>query len=292
MIELDGFEYLKDEDLSKYTTYRVGGFCDYMVFPKNIVELKRLLSLIKNNKINYKIIGNGSNVVFSSKRFEGIIINLDYLNNYSFDNNKLECESGCSLIKVAMDSINHNLGGLDFAIGIPGSIGGAIYMNAGCYGSDISNVLSSVTYIDEDLSINTINNTECLFGYRDSLFKHHKYVIISACFILNESNKEEIMKVVSERIEKRNSSQPLDKPNAGSVFRNPEGVSAGKLIEDAGLKGYTIGGAMVSYKHANFIVNEDNATGEDIRDLIYYVKNTIKEKYNIDLVLEQELVNF
>ncbi len=285
-------EYLKDELLSKHTTYKVGGPCSYMVFPKNVDELKKIVEIIKDNKMKYMILGNGSNVIFSSKKYEGTIINLKYLKDYKIERNKLTAYSGASLPQIALFTVNNGYKGLDFAVGFPASVGGAVFMNAGCYGSEMSDVILDVTYLDENLNMHTIKNDKCKFSYRNSIFKQNKKMIIVSCTIKLTKTKEDLKQLIDERMKKRIQTQPLEKPSAGSVFKNPEGTSAGKLIEDAGLKGKQIGGAKVSEKHANFIINEENATGEDIKKLVKYVSDEVEEKYNIRLETEQEFINF
>jgi len=208
-------------------------------------------------------------------------------------NDRIFVESGYQLIKLSMDAMNNNLTGLEFASGIPANIGGAIFMNAGAYKSDMSDLIEEVTFLDENFELKTLKNKELKFSYRNSLFQEKDYVIISTILKLNSGNKEEIKELMDNRKKRRIESQPLEYPSAGSVFRNPsEDVFAGKLIEDLGLKGYSIGDAKISEKHANFIINTGNATGEDIKSLIELVKNKVKEKYNIDLIVEQKFVNF
>ena len=285
-------EYLKDEMLSKHTTYKVGGPCKYMVFPKNVDELIKVCKLIKEKKIDYKVLGNGSNVVFSSKEYNGVIINLSKLNEYKLERTVLYASSGCSVPMLALYTVNNGLEGMEFATGFPASVGGAICMNAGCYGSSMSEITKEVTYLDENLDVKTVSNKECHFTYRNSIFKNSKKIVLSATFKLRKGNLEELKKIVNERMQKRIASQPLEKPSAGSVFKNPEGNYAGKLIEDAGLKGKQVGGAKISEKHANFIINEKNATGEDIKKLVSLIKEEIEDRYNIKLETEQEFINF
>ncbi len=285
-------EYIKDESLSKHTTFKVGGKCDYYCLPKTLDELKNIMSLIKRNHMQFKVIGNGSNLIFSSKDYKGVIINLKNIKDCEMHNTTVKIDAGYSLSKLALEVSSKGLKGLEFACGIPASIGGAVYMNAGAYGNDMSNVIDSVTVLDEEGKIKELKNQECKFSYRKSIFQNSKYIILGCTLHLQEGNKEEILSLINERRERRIFSQPLDKPTAGSVFKNPEGLKAWELIDKAGLRGKTIGGASVSEKHANFIVNNGNATGEDIKDLIELIQRKVKEKYNINLKLEQELVNF
>ena len=283
-----------NENLELHTTYKVGGTCKYFITPKDVDELIELVKYLKENNIKYMVLGNGSNTIFSSKEYDGVIINLTNLNSMEIKDNKIYVESGYQLIKLSMDALNKGLSGLEFAAGIPGNIGGAVFMNAGAYKSDMSKLIKEVTFLDENLDIKTLSKEELNFSYRKSLFQDHpEYIILSTVLELEEGIKEEIKELMDNRKERRISSQPLDYPSAGSVFRNPsEDIFAGKLIEDLGLKGYQIGGAQISEKHANFIINVGGATGEDIKALIDLVKAKVKEKYNIDLHVEQRFINF
>ena len=290
---LDIKDIKENESLRLHTTYKVGGVAKYFISPKSIDELIKLVKYLKEKNIKYMILGNGSNTIFSSKTYDGVIINLNKINNMKIDGNKIYVEAGYQLIKLSIDAMNNNLSGLEFASGIPANVGGAIFMNAGAYKSDMSEVIEDVTFLDKDLNINTLTKDELNFSYRHSLFQEKDYIIISANLVLNNGNKEEIKELMDNRKQRRIESQPLEYPSAGSVFRNPaEDIYAGKLIEDLGLKGYSIGDAKISEKHANFIINIGNATGEDIKALIDFVKDKVKEKYNIGLIVEQRFVNF
>lgn len=290
---LDIKDIKENESLRLHTTYKVGGVAKYFISPESIDELIKLVKYLKENNIKYMILGNGSNTIFSSKTYDGVIINLNKINNMKIDGNKIYVEAGYQLIKLSIDAMNNNLSGLEFASGIPANVGGAIFMNAGAYKSDMSEVIEDVTFLDKDLNIKTLTKDELNFSYRHSLFQEKDYIIISTNIVLNNGNKEEIKELMDNRKQRRIESQPLEYPSAGSVFRNPaEDIYAGKLIEDLGLKGYSIGDAKISEKHANFIINTGNATGEDIKALIDLVKDKVKEKYNIDLIVEQRFVNF
>lgn len=283
-----------DEELKKHTTYRVGGPCSYYITPSSINNLILLLKYLKDNNIKYKVLGNGSNVIVSSKKYEGAIINLNKLNNVRIEGENVYVEAGCPVIKLSNYCANNYLGGFEFASGIPAHIGGAIYMNAGAYKSDMSEVITEVTFIDENLNLITLPKEKLNFSYRHSIFQEKKYVIVSAKIHLYKvKDVDEIFTLMNDRRQRRINTQPLEYPSAGSVFRNPsDTIFSGKLIEDLGLKGYSVGGAKISEKHANFIVNYNNATAEDIVELINIIKTKVKEKYNIDLKVEQEFVNF
>ena len=291
MIEKDNVKI--NESLKDHTTYKVGGTCKYFITPKDVKELIDLVKYLREKNNKYMILGNGSNTIFSSKEYDGVIINLTNLNSMKIDGNRIEVEAGYQLIKLSMDALNNELSGLEFAAGIPGNIGGAVFMNAGAYKSDMSNLIKTVTFLDENLELQTLANEELEFSYRKSIFQKRNCIILSTVLELTPGNKDEIKELMDKRKERRIESQPLDYPSAGSVFRNPsEDIFAGKLIEDLGLKGYKIGGAMISEKHANFIINVGDATGEDIKSLIDFVKTKVKEKYDIDLHVEQRFINF
>ena len=284
---------LENEPLKKYNTYKIGGTAKLVVFPTNEEKLIELLKIIKDNNIKYKIIGKGSNLIFSSKEYDGILIRLDEFNKLEIDGNKVIVGAGYSTIKLSLETAKLGLSGLEFASGIPGTIGGAVFMNAGAYKNDMSDVLEQIKVIDNNLNIITMNKSELDFSYRKSFLQSNKnYICIEATLKLTPLPKEEIIEKIEKRKAKRLETQPLEYPSAGSVLRNPDDIPAGKLIEDAGLKGKQVGGAMVSPKHANFIINYDNATGEDVYNLINLVKTEIKTKTGVELRQEQEFVNW
>ena len=283
----------KDVFISKYTTYKVGGLAKVIIYPKNIDKLVILCRLIKKYQLKYMVLGNGSNVLFSDKTYDGVIIKLDNFNKIEFVGNKVICGSGAPLMKVSREALKRSLAGLEFASGIPASIGGAIYMNAGAYKSDMGYITTSVKVLTPDLKIITLTNKEMAFHYRDSFLQHHKdYICLEATLRLEKGDKEALEEVTKDRKERRVKTQPLTYPSAGSVFRNPNDVPAGKLIDDLGLKGLTKGGAEVSKVHANFIINKNEASAKDIHDLMLFVKEAVKEHYGIDLKIEQEFINW
>lgn len=284
---------LVNESLKKYTTYKVGGIAKYVVFPKDTKKLIKLIKYLKTNEIMFKVLGKGSNTLFSSDTFNGVIIKLDEFNNIEFNLNKVRVGSGVSLIKLSLMAAKKSLTGLEFASGIPGCIGGAIYMNAGAYNTDFGYITQKVKVLTPDYRVISMTNKELQFHYRDSFFQHNKdYICLEAYLKLANGKKTEILKVMDDRKKRRVESQPLEYPSAGSVFRNPDGMFAGKLIEDLGLKGLKKGGAQISNKHANFIINTGDATAEDIKGLIDFVSDTVEENYNIKLHVEQEFVNW
>ncbi len=287
----NNIEYLSDISLKKYNTYKIDARAKYVCFPSNIQELKKLIEYLNKENYKYFVLGNGSNVVFAFEYYDGVIIKLDKFNKLEINDNIVTVGAGYSLIKLAMETINNSFEGLEFAAGIPGSVGGSAAMNAGAYNSSMGDVVHEVKVLDDNFNVITLTNNELEYGYRTSYLKEHtNCIVLEVVFKLKYGNKEELLNVISDRRKRRLETQPLDKPSAGSVFRNPEGMYAGALIEEAGLKGYSINGASVSEKHANFIVNNGNATGLDIERLIYYIKNKILEKYNVELKFEQIII--
>lgn len=285
-------EVLESVDLKDYNTYRIGGIAKYIVKPFNIENLKKLINYLNKESIKYLVLGKGSNVILPDENYDGAIILLDNLNNININNNLVEVEAGIILSQFINKIIDEELGGLENLFGIPGTLGGAIVSNVGCYGNTISDYLESLTYLENN-EIKTIKKEQCDFDYRNSIFKHDKNkIILSAKFKLYNSNKNIMRECVKENLTKRKNTQPLEYPNAGSVFRNLETVAAGKLIDDLGLKNYNVNGAYISEKHANFIINKDNAKSKDIVKLIEIIRDLVKQKYEFELILEQEIVKY
>ena len=281
---------ISDVDLKKYTTYKLNEKALGVVYPKDIENLVNLLSFLKENDIKYKIIGNGSNLIFT-KYYDGILIKLDEFNNLEIKDNIVTVGAGYSLVKLSYKVATLGLSGLEFASGIPGTVGGAVFMNAGAYKSDMGYVVKNVKVLTPKLHIITMENKELDFHYRTSfLMKNSDYICLEATIELEPKDKNEILEIIEDRKKRRIESQPLEYPSAGSVFRNPEGDFAGRLIEEIGYKGKNINGAKVSEKHANFIINTGNATGNDIKNLIEEIKEKVKKEYGIILKVEQEIV--
>lgn len=284
-------EVLENVSLRNYTSYKLDTLCKIMVFPENVEGLKKLLLYLKEKKTPYKILGGGSNLIFKNSVFEGVLIQLKNLNQITITDNQVKAGAGCSLMKLALKTTSVGLGGLEFATGIPGTLGGAIFNNAGAYQSDIGYVLLEAKVLTPSLELVTMSNKQMQFHYRTSFFKEHPgYVILEGKFLLKPMKRELLQEIIEDRKARRLASQPLDMPSAGSVFRNPKEMSAWQVVEKLGYKGFTIGDAMVSEKHANFIVNRKKATGEEIVELITKIKKDALEKYNIELILEQEIV--
>ena len=277
--------------MKDYTTYKVGGKAICIVIPDDEISLVNLLKYLREKNIKYKILGNGSNVIFNDSGFNGVIVKLDNFNTLEIIKNKIIVGAGYKLNKLALRVSRLGFTGMEFATGIPGTVGGAVYMNAGAYKTDMGYIVTSIKVLTPDLEIKTMYNKELDFHYRTSFLQKNKdYICLEATISLVKGNPDEIMEIIEERKKRRIESQPLEYPSAGSVFRNPEGDFAGRLIEELGYKGKSIGGAKVSEKHANFIINNGNATGEEIKELINEIKDKVKEKYNIELKVEQEFV--
>ncbi len=284
----------KEVFLSKYTTYKVGGLCDAIIYPKNVEKLVALIKILKKYKMKYKVLGNGSNVLFSDKKYNGIIIKLNSLDNIELVGNKITVGAGYQLMRLAAFATKHSLTGLEFASGIPGTVGGAVFMNAGAYKSDMGYVVKEVKVLTPEYEIINLTNAEMKFHYRTSFLKDHpNYICLEAVIKLKKGKKSAIEQLIKDRKKRRLETQPLEYPSAGSVFRNPSPDNpSGKIIEELGLKGITKGGAEISKKHANFIINTGGASAEDIKELITYVQKTVKETKDIDLTVEQEFVNW
>jgi len=283
---------LCNADMSEYTSFKVGGAADLMIMPSSACDIKQAISLCKSNSIPCFIMGKGSNVLVKDSGFRGVIISLSkgFEKIEQIDDCVIKAEAGVSLAKLAAFAADVSLAGLEFASGIPGSLGGALYMNAGAYDYDMSGVVLSAALVDENANEKVMQAAEMALGYRTSVFHNAKYVIASCTLKLQPGDKEAIKAKMLELNNRRKVSQPLELPSAGSTFKRPQGYYAAKLIDDAGLKGFSIGGAMVSEKHAGFIVNFNNATASDILALMEHVKRDVYEKFGVILVPEVEVL--
>lgn len=293
LMEMNIGTVLRDEPMYKHTTFKVGGPAFVFVQAKDVLSLINTVRYCKKNEINYFIVGRGSNLIFDDRGYEGVVITLsNELQNYHFDGEKVVASSGVSMIKLAYEAANIGLSGFEFMSGIPGTIGGGVYMNAGAYKSDFSDVLESVKILDENLEVITLSNEQLEFGYRTSLLqKNQEWIVLEATFNLTTSTPSEIKEINDVRKEKRMSSQPWNMPSAGSVFRNPDEKGAWFYIDAVGLRGYEIGGAMVSPKHSNFIVNSGYASAKDILDLIQHIKTEVFNQFEIELKQEVYFVS-
>ena len=278
------------ENANITNTYKLDVKAKYLIKVKSVDGLKNILDYLKKNNIKYFIIGAGSNVILDSY-FKGAIIKLEF-NNITINDNIVVAEAGCMMGKLAQETVNASLTGLEWALNIPGTVGGSIVGNAGAYNAELFDNLVSIKILNELGEIEEILKDKIEHAYRYTNLKGRNIIVLEAKFKLALGNKEESQEIMNKRCSKRKETQPLEFPSAGSVFRNPEGDFAGRLIEEAGLKGKQIGGAKVSEKHANFIVNAGNATSNDIKSLIKLIQEEIKEKYNVDLILEQEIVDW
>jgi UDP-N-acetylmuramate dehydrogenase len=288
--KLDIGEVKENADIKKLTTFHVGGKALCLVYPEDVFGLIELLRFLKDNKIKHKVIGRGSNLIFTGN-YDGVLIRLDKLDELEVEGNEVRVGAGYSLVKLAAKMSRAGYSGLEFATGIPGSVGGSVFMNAGAYKSDMGYIIKSVKVITPDLKVEELTNYDMKFHYRSSFIQENPgYICIEATLILKKGNTDEIMQLIEERTERRKETQPLEYPSAGSVFRNPEGDFAGRLIEEAGFKGKMVGGAMVSKKHANFVINYDHATGKDVKELITDIQKEVKDKFGVELKIEQEIV--
>ena len=282
-----------NEPMSLHTSFRTGGNADVFIKIQNENELEYILKYAKENQIPITIIGNGTNLLVRDNGIRGIVIKFqmqDVKIEENGDTITIITGAGMSLSKLSRIAKEHSAQGLEFAVGIPGTVGGAIKMNAGAYGSEIKEVVKETTYIDFDDNIKTINNNEHNFSYRNSIFSKIDGIIIKTVIELPKGNLEEIENKMKKNISSRNEKQPLDKPNAGSTFKRGEGFITAKLIDECGLKGYKIGGAEVSTKHAGFVVNAGEATSKDILDLIEYIKKEVNKKFNVSIEPEIQIV--
>ena len=286
---IDSNKISLNEPMLKHTTFKIGGSADIFVKIETLDELKYVLEFAKKENLPVTVIGNGSNLLVQDKGIRGIVIKLDF-NKISIENSIVTVEAGVLLPKLARVVCENSLKGLEAIAGIPGSFGGSVLMNAGANGEEISDKLIEITYIDENLTIKTIKKEDAKFGYRKSIFQNKNWIILNGKLKLEEGKKEEIKEKMKEFSEKRKLSQPLDMPNAGSIFKRGENYVAAKLIDECGLKGYAIGGAEVSKKHAGFIINNGNAKARDVILLIEHIKNEVKNKFNVCLETEVKII--
>ncbi len=286
-------EVLEDVSFKTMTTLRIGGLARFVVYPKSILALTQLLREIKEANLPFKVLGKGSNLLCSDQYFDGVIIRLDRtFTDFYFDHEVCYAEAGCSIITIAYETIKHGLTGLEFASGIPGTVGGVTYMNAGAYKSNMSEVIDEVLVYHDGI-IEWFSNKDCEFGYRHSIFHDESdWIILAIKIKLEVSDSESVRNLIEKRRERRMESQPLDFPSAGSVFRNPLENPAWYYIEGLGWRGRQLGGAKISDKHVNFIVNYDQAKAEDFLNLVHEIQVEVKNKYNVDLIMEVEKFNW
>ncbi|WP_372997562.1 UDP-N-acetylmuramate dehydrogenase [Lutispora sp.] len=288
----DLFSNIKlNEPMKNHTSFKVGGNADIFIEPDNANELVEFIRYAKENNIPYYIMGNGTNMLVSDEGIRGAVIKLgDKISSVEVVDDKVIAQCGAKLPDVANIAAEYSLTGLEFACGIPGSIGGTVAMNAGAYESEMKDVVESVEVLDSNLQYKVLQSKEMEFGYRKSAISKHNYIVLGCTFKLKKGSKSDIKALMDEYTERRQNKQPLDMPSAGSIFKRPEGYYAGKLIEDAGLRGMTIGGAQVSEKHCGFIINKGDATARDIYNLIKHIQKTIYERFGVKLETEVKLI--
>ncbi|MEB8801514.1 UDP-N-acetylmuramate dehydrogenase [Bacillus cereus] len=292
LIEADVGRVLVNEPLAHYTTMKIGGPADILIVPKHVAGIEKTLQLVKQYKTKWTVIGRGSNLLVSDQGIEGVVIRLgEGLDHLEVEKHKVRVGSGYPLIKLSTLLSRQGLAGLEFASGIPGSVGGAVYMNAGAHKSDISSVLSKALILFEDGTIDWLTNKELEFSYRASVLQTKRPgIVLEAVFQLQAGKREEIVRSMQNNKDYRRETQPWNHPCAGSVFRNPIPHFAGDLVEKAGLRGYRIGGAQISEMHGNFIVNTGGASAQDVLSLIELIKHTIKDKFDVDMHTEVEII--
>lgn len=291
---LSNFGVLKENiSIKTLTSFRIGGIAKYVFYPNSLENLKESIIYLKNNNIKYKIWGMGSNILASDDEYDGVIVKLDEtLKEIEINDTNVVVGAGFSLIALAYKTCQLGLSGFEYATGIPGSVGGALYMNAGAYKHDTYEILNRI-YVLKDNDFVWMSKDDIQYSYRHTSFCEHKdWIILKAEFTLNKGDASAIEKIVNDRKQRRMQTQPLNMPSAGSVFRNPDGYFAWQVIDEIGLRGKQIGGAMFSLVHSNFIVNIDNAKATDVYELIQYAISLSKEKMNINLIPEVELFNW
>ena len=288
--ELAGIEILFNEPLKQYTYTKVGGAADYLAFPRNQYELKRIVTFANAQEIPWMVLGNSSNIIVRDSGIEGFVIMFDHFHDVRVNGSVIEAEAGAKLIDVTHVARYHSLTGFEFACGIPGSIGGAVYMNAGAYGGEIAHILQSCKVLTPEGEIKTLTAEELAFGYRHSKIQETGDVVISAKFALAPGNYDQIDQEMARLTHLRELKQPLEYPSCGSVFKRPVGHFAGQLISEAGLKGHRIGGVEVSEKHAGFMINVDHGTAKDYEDLIAYVIATVEKSAGVTLEREVRII--
>ena len=276
--------YLVNEPMLRHTTFQIGGPADLMVYPTRRREICDLVRICRSHNIPYTALGNGSNILVSDSGIRGLVIMTDRMHRITVGNHgTIEAWAGAPLSRVATIAKNYGLTGLEFAFGITGSIGGAVYMNAGAYNRQMNNVITATEYVDEEGNLCTVEGDAHRFGYRTSCFKDTRHIIVKTRLQLESGDEEAIADLMKQYTQARKEKQPLEMPSAGSTFKRPEGYFAGKLIEDCGLKGRQVGGAQVSTKHAGFIVNVGGAKATDVLELVQVVKAEVQEKFGVAL---------
>ncbi|WP_251575225.1 UDP-N-acetylmuramate dehydrogenase [Limosilactobacillus agrestimuris] len=288
--EFPEIDIKKQEPLSKYTFTHTGGKADWLAFPESVEQVQQLVDFVQENDIPLTVIGNASNLIVRDGGIAGLVMIVTKMNQIKVEGNVVKAQAGATYIKTTQVARDHSLTGLEFAAGIPGSVGGAVFMNAGAYGGETQFVVKSATIMLPTGEIQELNNEALDFGYRHSSVQDNNGVVLEASFGLKPGNKEEITAQMDDLNARRAAKQPLELPSCGSVFKRPKGYFAGKLIHDAGLQGYTSGGVQVSKKHAGFIVNINNGTATDYLNVIHHVQKVVKEKFGVYLETEVRII--
>ena len=283
-----GIKY--NEPMKNHTSFKVGGPADVLVVPECSEDIAKIIKLTRDNKMDCFIMGNGSNLIVKDAGYRGVIIKLTSLNHIYVDGTNIVAEAGALLSAVSNEALKYSLKGMEFASGIPGTVGGAVAMNAGAYGPEIKDIILWARVVDGEGNVIKLSKDELELGYRDSIIQRKKYVVLQACFGLEEGEADKIKARMDELNKRRADRQPLAYPSAGSTFKRPNGYFAAQLIDESGLKGTSSGGAMVSEKHAGFIINYDNATATDILSLIKIVQDKVRERYHVDMEPEVKII--
>ena len=284
-------DYSLDVELKEISTFKIGGTASIVCYPSSACDISKIVKYCRENNYKYIVLGRCSNVVFSDSGLSSLLIKTDRLDNICLDGEYLVFGSGVMLARASKYSVDNGYAGMEFAYGIPGSVGGAVYMNAGAYGGEMSQVVYSTEYVDEKGETANVILSEHEFGYRHSFFTDKNYIITSVKVKLSKGDRARSDDLIREFQNARKEKQPLEFPSAGSVFKRPEGFFAGKLIQDCDLKGYSVGGAQVSEKHSGFIINTGNASCEDVKKLIKKIQNTVFEKFNVELECELKFIS-
>ena len=290
LLNEDSIRY--NEPMSKHTNFRIGGNAAVMVFPKTVEEISALLKWKEENQVPFVTVGNGSNLLVSDKGFDGVVMKLQSnFNEIKMEpDGKITAQAGCSLYKLALFARQHGLSGLEFAGGIPGTVGGAVRMNAGAYDGEMSQVIEQVVALDGNGNRKVFSKEECRFGYRRSIIKEEEYYVVEAVFQLAKGEHDAIKEKQEGFDRLRRQKQPLEFPSAGSTFKRPQGYFAGKLIQDAGLRGYQVGGAAVSEKHCGFVINKEKATAKEVMQVIQDVQSEVQKQFGVTLEMEVEKI--
>ena len=294
LAEMLGCGVCENEPLSAHTTFRTGGPCTCMIMPKSAEDLSQLVKFAAENGVRTLVMGKGSNMLCADEGFDGavLLIGSDFSEITMLDDCTIRAQAGAAMSRLCRVALDNGLRGLEFAYGIPGTVGGGIYMNAGAYGGEMKDVLVSVTAMDRNGELHTYTPAQLELTYRRSRFSHTDEIIVSGDFKLAHGDKAEIEAKMNELMARRKDKQPLEYPNAGSTFKRPEGQFAGKLIQDCGLRGATVGGAQVSEKHCGFVINKGGATSADIKELIAHIQKTVYEKTGFHLECEVRIIPY